>query len=125
MDNFKKTVLCAFISASLVACGGGDSSTNNTGTTGGIIYKIESGAFQKGPFIAGTTVTIQELDDELKPIGVTYTTVTDDSGRFSSTNIKSRFVEVFANGFYFDELTGTKSVSAVTLRAILDLTIST
>lgn len=126
MDIFKKTALCVLVSASLIACGGGggDSSSNSGGTTG-TTYKIESGAFQKGPFIAGTTVTIQELDDELKPTGVTYTTVTDDSGRFSATNIKSRFVEVFANGFYFDELTGTKSVSAVTLRAILDLTIST
>lgn len=126
MDIFKKTVLCVLVSTSLIACGGGgsdDSATNNSGTTG-TTYKIESGAFQKGPFVAGTTVTIQELGDDLKPTGVTYTAVTDDTGRFNATNIKSRYVEVFADGFYFDELTNLKSKAAVTLRAILDLTAS-
>ena len=125
MEVFKKTALCIFISASLVACGGGggDSASNNGGVTG-TTYKIESGAFQKGPFVAGTTVTIQELGDDLKPTGVTYTAVTDDTGRFNAPNINSRFVEVFANGFYFDELNNIKSKAPVTLRAILDLTAS-
>ena len=125
MDIFKKTALGLFVSASFVACGGGggDSASNNGGTTG-TTYNIESGAFQKGPFVAGTTVTIQELGDDLKPTGVTYTAVTDDTGRFNATNIKSRFVEVFADGFYFDELNNIKSKAPVTLRAILDLTAS-
>ncbi len=125
MDIFKKTAICAFVSASLIACGGGgsDSSSNSGGTTG-TTYKIESGAFQKGPFVAGTTVTIQELGDDLKPTGVTYTVFTDETGRFNADNIKSRYVEVFADGFYFDELTNIKSKAAVTLRAILDLTAS-
>lgn len=121
MDIFKKTALSIFISASLVACGGGggDSASNNTtGTT----YKIENGAFQKGPFVAGTTVTIQELSDDLKPTGIQYTATTDDTGHFNISNVKSRFVEVFANGFYFDELTNLASNAPVTLRAILDLT---
>lgn len=125
MDNFKKTVICAFISASLFACGGGggsgDSSSNNTGGTGGTTYKIESGAFQKGPFVAGTTVTIQELGEDLKPTGVQYTATTDDTGHFNISNIKSRFAEVFANGYYFDELTNMTSNAPITLRAILDL----
>ena len=125
MDIFKKTAICIFVSASLIACGGGGGDSSSTsGTTTGTTYKIESGAFQKGPFVAGTTVTIQELGDDLKPTGVIYTTVTDDTGRFNADNIKSRFVEVFADGFYFDELTNLKSKAAVTLRAILDLTAS-
>lgn len=129
MDIFKKTALGIFVSASLLACGGGgdDSPSNNTANTGGTTgttYNIESGAFQKGPFIAGTTVTIQELGEDLKPTGITYTTVTDDAGRFNASNIKSRFVEVFADGFYFDELNNAKSKAPVTLRAILDLTAS-
>ena len=122
MDIFKKTVLSIFISTSLVACGGGggDSASNNAGATG-TTYKIESGAFQKGPFVAGTTVTIQELDTNLQPTGKTYTTQTDDTGRFDVTGISSRFVEVFANGYYYDELNNAKSKGSVTLRAILDL----
>ncbi len=122
MDIFKKTALCVLVSASLIACGGGggDSSSNNSGTTG-TTYKIENGAFQKGPFVAGTTVTIQELDASLQPTGKTYTTQTDDTGRFDVAGISSRFVEVFANGYYYDELNNTKSKGAITLRAILDL----
>ena len=93
MDIFKKTAICIFVSASLIACGGGGGDSSSTsGTTTGTTYKIESGAFQKGPFVAGTTVTIQELGDDLKPTGVIYTTVTDDTGRFNADNIKSRFV---------------------------------
>lgn len=110
----------------MVACGGGggDSASNNNSGTTGTTYNIESGAFQKGPFIAGTTVTIQELGEDLKPTGVTYTAVTDDTGRFNASNIKSHFVEVFADGYYFDELNNAKSKAPVTLRAILDLTAS-
>lgn len=128
---FKKTALSIVVSVSLIACGGGgddttaNSTNNNTNNrTNTTTYKIESGAFQKGPFIAGTTVTIQELGEDLKPTGVTYTAVTDDTGRFNASNIKSRFVEVFADGYYFDELNNAKSKAPVTLRAILDLTAS-
>lgn len=127
MDIFKKTVLCAFVSASLIACGGGgsdDSASNNNSSTTGTTYKIENGVFQKGPFIAGTTVTIQELDDNLQVTGISYTTTTDAVGRFSMGNVKSRFVEVFANGFYYDELTNKNSVAPITLRSIIDLTIN-
>jgi hypothetical protein len=127
MNMFKKTALCILVSASLIACGGGGSddsvSNNNNGTTG-TTYKIENGAFQKGPFVAGTTVTIQELDDNLQATGKSYTTVTDATGRFSIENVKTRFVEVFANGFYFDELTNQNSSAPITLRAVLDLTVS-
>lgn len=129
MDIFKKTAFFAFVSASLIACGGGGSddspsNNNNNGGATGTTYKIENGAFQKGPFIAGTTVTIQELDDNLKATGKTYTTQTDDTGRFDVTGIGSRFVEVFANGYYYDELSNAKSKGSVTLRAILDLSVS-
>lgn len=127
MDIFKKTALYVLVSASLIACGGGggdDSANNNNGGTTGTTYKIENGAFQKGPFVAGTTVTIQELDDNLQATGKSYTTTTDATGRFSVDNVKSRFVEVFANGFYFDELTNQNSSAPITLRAVLDLTVS-
>lgn len=128
MDMFKKTALCVLVSASLIACGGGggdgSASNNNNGGTTGTTYKIENGAFQKGPFVAGTTVTIQELDDDLKATGKSYTTTTDAVGRFSIDNVKTRFVEVFANGFYFDELTNQNSSAPITLRAVLDLTVS-
>ena len=42
-----------------------------------------SGVVQKGPFIQGTPVTIQSLNDDLNPSGLVYLTETkDDFGAF-------------------------------------------
>jgi hypothetical protein len=124
MDIFKKTLLYVFISSTLFSCGGGGGDSQSTNPIVENTYNIESGVFQKGPFVAGTTVTIQELNDDLQPTGKSYTTTTDAIGRFSVGNVKSRFVEVFANGFYYDELTNKNSTAPITLRSILDLTTS-
>lgn len=88
-------------------------------------YSI-TGNIQKGPFISGSSITIQELDDNLDPTGISYqTTTSDDFGTFSlGSHIVSRYVEVIATGFYFDEVAGSLSAANITLRAISDLSIS-
>jgi len=99
----------------VAACGGGGNAQN--GTTAGI-----NGAAQKGPFIKGSTITIQELDSRLSPTGVTFNVqTTDDSGRFSlDSKVQSPYVEVIAEGYYFDEVTGALSSAPLTLRAIAE-----
>jgi hypothetical protein len=96
----------------------GACSTNSPGS----VYSI-SGQIQKGPFVSGTTIKIQELNDQLSPNGTSYETVTnDDFGSFQiETNIKSKYVEIVATGYYFDEVAGTLSDGPLTLRAIADL----
>src|SRR5689334_8367500 len=43
-----------------------------------------SGVAQKGPFVRGTRVTVQELDDRLMPVGHTFEVETnDDLGAFA------------------------------------------
>jgi len=82
-----------------------------------------NGNVQKGPFVQGTSITISALDDQLNPTGQNYQTkTTDDTGTFSIDNkIESRYVEIIAQGYYFNEIEGKVSSSPLTLRAISDL----
>jgi len=81
------------------------------------------GSVQKGPFIRGTTLTLQELDDSLSPTGRAFTFETnDDLGHFTlPVNVTSRYVEIMASGYYFDELSNQLSNSQLTLRTISDI----
>ena len=88
----------------------------------GTKYSI-SGSVQKGPFSQGTSITIQALDDNLNPTGRNYSTTTyDDFGAFSiGSEIESRYVEIIADGYYYNEVAGSLSKSPITLRSISDL----
>lgn len=124
VDGIKLYSFTLMTLISLSGCGGnsGDNSTTSTNVSASKSYSITDGSFQKGPFVAGTTVTVQELDDNLMPTGASYTTTTNSIGYFSVPQlIKSRFVEVFANGFYYDELSFKNSTAPITLRGIVDL----
>lgn len=86
-------------------------------------YSFE-GKVQKGPFIAGTNLTINELNSALGQTGRTFTaSILSDDGSFALHNIEltSRHALLTANGFYFNEIYGTQSSSALTLAAISDL----
>lgn len=91
-----------------------------SGEGGGSISLGVSGYVQKGPFSSGSSITIQELDDNLTPTGTTYETVTnDDFGSFAiSSEITSNFIEVISQGFYFNEISGELSDANLTLRTL-------
>lgn len=101
----------------LAACGGGDSGlgANPAGTPFTIGGKI-----QKGPFLIGSSVTIQELGDDLEPTGASFNTTTDnDLGHFNTTvEIASSFAEVITDGFFYDEVSDNFAASQITLRTV-------
>lgn len=103
-----------------LSCSGELNSDNQSGGSG---YSV-NGNVQKGPFTQGTSITIQALDDALNPTGKNYQTKTiDDAGTFGINNqIDSRYVEIIATGYYFNEISGRVSNSTITLRALSDLT---
>ena len=78
----------------------------------------------KRPFHTRTSITIQPLDDSLNPTGKQYQTkTTDDAGTFSvDSEIESRYVEIIATGYYYNEIEGKVSSSTLTLRSLSDLT---
>ena len=82
------------------------------------------GVVQKGPFQTGTNITIYELDNSLNQTGKSFnTTVYDDFGNFEIPNIEigSNFIEIVADGFYFDERLGRASEDRLVLKTISDL----
>lgn len=96
---------------------------NGTGpVTPGQTWSV-NGSVQKGPFTQGTSITIQALDESLNPTGKNYSTkTTDDAGSFAiGSQIESRYVEIIASGYYFNEIEGKVSSSTLTLRSLSDL----
>lgn len=90
------------------------------------IFKKEriSGFVQKGPFINGTSISVNELNTDLSQTGKTYSTqITDNKGGFEIGNVElvSNFVSLRADGFYFNETIGKKSTSQITLYALSDV----
>jgi len=83
-----------------------------------------SGFVQKGPFVSGTTVTMNELNSELVQTGKVFTsTIINDSGLFEVNNIEliSSFVELTSSGFYFNEVSGMISSSQITLTTLSNI----
>ena len=84
-----------------------------------------SGKVQKGPFVTGTTITVNELNESLGQTGKSFTTsITSDDGSFSLSNIEmeSNLALLSGNGFYFNEVLGQLSSSQITMQALADLT---
>lgn len=90
-----------------------------------IIKEKISGFVQKGPYVNGTSVFMSELNDSLNQTGKIFTTqIIDNKGNFEVSNIQlsSQYVEFKADGFYFDEIKGEKSIAPLTLFALSDIT---
>lgn len=83
-----------------------------------------SGYVQKGPFINGSSVVISELDAGLNQTGRSYfTTVTGNSGSFEQKQLEliSNYVQLKADGYYFNEVSGKASPGQLTLYALADI----
>lgn len=89
-----------------------------------ITKTVFSGYVQKGPFINGSSVAISALDENLDQSGrVYFTNISDNSGSFEKKNIElvSNYVELKADGYYFNEISGETSVGQITLYALTNV----
>lgn len=103
----------------LVSCSKEDEVSTNLS-----IDKV-SGYVQKGPYLNGTEIAIYELSPAFLPTGKSYSTeITDNEGSFeiNSIDLVSHYVEIKANGFYFNEVTNKNSAAQLSLQALSDLT---
>jgi hypothetical protein len=91
-----------------------------------IITKPEiNGVVQKGPFLNGTSIGIYELKDDYSPTGKIFSSqIMDNSGTFQLKNVSliSQYVQLKADGYYYNEITGQNSNSPITLYALTDIT---
>ncbi len=85
-----------------------------------------AGVTQKGPFLVGSSVTIQELNRvTLVQTGRSFkTSVKSDQGDFvlRGVSLVSPYALLEVNGYYFNEVSWEKSEGMVTLNALTDLT---
>jgi len=81
------------------------------------------GAVQKGPYLAGTVLTIHELDAQLNQTGTAYTaTLKNDKGEYDfKGKLNTPIVEIYTNGYFYDEFYGENSQSTLQLSAFVDL----
>ena len=116
MKKFLPTLLLVLLSM-VVSC-----STDGFDEPNGDKYFI-SGSVQKGPFVLGSTINIQSLNNKLNPTGRSYITSTnDDAGNFDlGSNLSSKYAEILATGYYFDEVEGKLSQGMLIMRSITDL----
>ena len=110
----------------LITCGGGGGSgpTEPEGPTYVVNLTSLSGNAQKGPFNNGTAINIAELTNTLSPTGRNFSTqITNNSGQFSVANVQltSPYVELRANGYYFNEVANEVSTGQLTLYALSNI----
>ena len=92
--------------------------------TGSRFYTFQ-GKVQKGPFVAGTQVILNELNEGMGQTGRAFTTtILADDGSFELHNIElgSDLALITASGFYYSELYNELSSAPLTLQAVVDLT---
>ena len=82
------------------------------------------GNVEKGPFVSGSEVNIQELDTTLTPTGRMFkTTIKNHEGYFDLGELKlvSPYARLSASGYYYNEVKGELSTGPIVLNALVDL----
>ena len=117
----KNLLACVFVSFVITSCGENNDIFDESfeSQTYDVFGKVE-----KGPFVSGSTISIQPMDSKLQVLGSMFNTViTDDLGNFmlGSKEFSTPYAEFMANGYFFNEVKGVLSNGTLTLRAIVDL----
>ena len=122
MKRFKtKRAILFLLMAVLLMIPGLMSCAPDPADTDGTTADFAGGVF-KGPFLVGSTVTIYPLDSELNQTGVSFAgDIVSDDGTYDISGIKvSGPVELIADGYYYDEITGQITNNKMTMRAITE-----
>lgn len=79
-----------------------------------------SGHIQKGPFTVGSKITVQELNNNLVSTGKTFSseTLSNEGDYKIDLKLDEDFLEIDADGYYFNEILGALSNSKLRLSAI-------
>jgi len=83
-----------------------------------------NGFTEKGPYLSGSTVTINELNKNYAPTGRVFNTqIIRDDGSFELKGIElsSTYLSLSASGFYFNEVSNDNSEAQLTMHAISDV----
>jgi len=111
----------------VVGCGGGggdatpepDGGGNPPPTSG--TSRLVSATAEKGPFVVGSSVSVNRLDSLARPTASTLTTETEDNLGSFSFSIEPGPVSISVDGFHLNEITGSLANGRLTLRAIYEV----
>ncbi|ELF5343883.1 hypothetical protein RNH90_002409 [Vibrio metschnikovii] len=124
--NLSKTLLTtALFTVPLALFGCGDSSGGSNNNDSGKPYQF-GGTVQKGPLQPGSVVTVYELNQDLEKTDTAYTTQIEDyEGNYNmNERFNTPYVELVAQGNYFNELTGN-SDEQMRMSAFYDMNTAT
>lgn len=114
----KRYIVVALAALALAACEKNPTNEPFKGT-----FKV-SGTVEKGPFVQGSTINMQTMDDKLHSTGKTFMeTIKDDAGTFDfgSQEFDTPYAKITATGYFFNEVTGGLSQGMINLNALVDL----
>jgi hypothetical protein len=114
----KRYIVVALAALALAACEKNPTDEPFKGT-----FKV-SGTVEKGPFVQGSTINMQTMDDKLHPTGKTFMeNIKDDAGTFDfgSLEFDTPYAKITATGYFFNEVTGELSKGMINLNALVDL----
>lgn len=80
-----------------------------------------NGHLQKGPFLLGSDVEASPLDASGNPTGQVFSVQTDNHRGEFSLEVTPGMTMIKCNGFYYNEVTGDRSVAPITLYALYDV----
>lgn len=121
--NIKHVLFTMLAAVALTGC------TDKDGEPAGS-DKVQSGKYQlsgkveKGPFVRGSSISIQPLNEKMTGIGTMFNgEIRDDAGSFDLGQIElaSQFVRIATDGYYFNEVSGRLSNGQLHLVALADL----
>ena len=139
---FKKRKCCCFGAESLLpfmvlllaltflfcACSDGGKTAGTSEESEGIVAIKDreiAGVSQKGPFLTGSSVTVQELDGQtLVQTGKSFrASVKNNLGDFvvKGVTLASQYALLEVNGYYRNEISGERSKGVIALNALTDL----
>ena len=118
----------AVVSLTFVACSSDNDVAGGASGDAGVVAVTDrevAGVTQKGPFLVGSSVVIQELNGlTLVQTGRSFrSSIKNDLGDFSikGVNLSSQYALLEVNGYYRNEVSGEKSKGMIALNALTDL----
>ena len=86
-----------------------------------ILKQSLTGFVEKGPFISGSSLTVNELSYRLNQTGSTFTTkLKNNEGEFYLKELAlfSPYIQISVDGFFLNEISGKLSTAKITLYAL-------
>ncbi len=120
--NLKNNLLPLIVVIALTGCSETDEPRSGENPQSG--RYLLSGKVEKGPFVRGSSISVQPLNEKMTAIGTVFNgEIRDDAGSFDLGQIElaSQFVRIATDGYYYNEVSGNLSTGQLHLIALADL----